>query len=57
VENPDAVEINEEVSHGPLLKVGLEENFVPFDLAEFRVSLRRGHINETGLKTGHEQIV
>ena len=50
MENPDAIEIDEEVGDRSLLEVGLEENFVPVNLAELHVPLRRGKVDESFLR-------
>ena len=47
MEDPDTVEIDEEVSRRSLLEVGLEEHFVPVDLAELHVPLRGWKVNES----------
>jgi len=47
VEYPDAVEIDEEVGRRSLLEVGLEEHFVPVDLAELHVSLGGRKVDES----------
>ena len=39
MEDPDAVEIDEEVSCRSLLEIGLEEHFIPVDLAELHIPL------------------
>ena len=46
VEDPDTVEIDEEVSRRSLLIVGLEEDFVPVDLAELHVPLGGRKVDE-----------
>ena len=50
MEDPDAVEVDEEVSCRSLFEIGLEEYFVPVDLAELHVPLGGRQINETFLR-------
>ena len=49
MEDPDPVEVDEQMCGGTLLKVCLEEDFVPVDASEARVSFGRRYINQAGL--------
>ena len=49
VQNPDTVEIDNEMSEGSLFIVGLEEDPVPSNAAEFREALSGRNIDETYL--------
>ena len=49
VQNPDTVEIDDEMSERPLFIVGLEEDTVPSNAAEFRETLSRWNVDETRL--------
>ncbi len=46
MENPDPVEVDEEMGNGALFKISFEENTVPFDLAEFHKTLRRRDVDQ-----------
>ena len=49
MEDPNAVEVDEEVSGGSFLEVGLEEHFAPINLAELHVPLGGREIDESFL--------
>ena len=49
--DPDSVEIDEEVTEGTFFIVCLEEGPVPIDSVEFREPLRWWEVDETQLET------
>ena len=57
MEDPNAIEIDEEVSCRSLLIVGLEEHFVPVDLSELHIPLRGRKVNESFLWGGEIRAI
>jgi hypothetical protein len=45
MENPDAVEVDEEMCSGTFLEVGLEKDPVPVNTSQLRVPFSRGYVN------------
>ena len=52
MEDPDAVEIDEEMRGGALLKVSLEEDSVPIYASEVQVAFGRRYVNQARLDGG-----
>ena len=52
VENPNTVEVDQEMRNRTLLIVGLEEDLVPVDLAQLRPPLRRREVHQALLWVG-----
>jgi hypothetical protein len=49
VDNPDSVEVDEQVEERSLFEVSLEEDLVPFDAVKLHESLSRRDVDESGL--------
>ena len=49
MEDPDTVEVDEEMGDGTLLKVSLEEDSVPIYASEAQVPFCRGYVDQARL--------
>jgi hypothetical protein len=50
--DPDAIEVNEEMSERALLVIRLEKSTIPVDTVEKHEALGGGNVDETSLKKG-----
>ena len=51
MDDPDSVEMNEELEEGAFFFVGLEERAGPVDLVEFHEALSGRDVHESALRT------